>query len=49
MSRMFSIALGTTIATLALVGGVAAAGPPSPVRIETEIDFASFPFSGTSP
>lgn len=47
MSRMFRIVVATAVATLSLAGGVAAAGPPSPVTIETEISFASLPFSGT--
>lgn len=47
MARVLRIVVATVVATLSLAGGVAAAGPPSAVTIETEISFASFPFSGT--
>jgi hypothetical protein len=47
MPRLSRIVVSAVVATLSLAGGVAAAGPPSPVTIETEISFASFPFSGT--
>jgi hypothetical protein len=39
--------LGVALLSLAFVLPVAAAAPPSPVTIETKINFTSFPFSGT--
>jgi hypothetical protein len=44
---MFRIVVATGVAALSLAGQVAAAGQPTRVTIETEINFASFPFSGT--
>lgn len=47
MRRSFRIVAATAVVSLSLAAHVAAAGPPSPLTIATEINFESFPFHGT--
>ena len=46
MRRLIRI-VAAAVVTSSLAAQVAAAGPPSPVTIETVINFGSFPFHGT--